>query len=734
LGRAFNGNDEEGQGFYDLCITVNPNNENEVFVGGVNTWKTLDGGDTWELVTFTRNTPSNTPIIHADHHFLTLSPNAKNMYLSHDGGIHRTTDNGKSWTDITSGLAITQIYRFSVARTDPSVMIFGAQDNSTNVLRNGQWFKAFGGDGMDCQIDYTDETRMYGSSQYGSFRRTFDGGNNWSNIKPSSEGQNEGAWITPFVIHPTRNNQVFTGFRRMYRSTDGGSAWTPISENIFNGNIRFIAVAPSRPRTIYAATLNQLWYTNELGDDWTRVNLPKGSPITRIIVSPNDEKVIWATFSSYSDGNNVYRSDDQGTTWTNISGSLPSLPVTTIMYQPGTDDGLYIGTEIGVYYRDNNLSDWEFYSNGLPNVIVTDLDLNIDAGRLYAGTMGRGIWTAPLYSASAPTANFVSTNELLCAGDETSFFNWSLGSAEGFEWSFPGGDPATSTDREPTVTYNQAGNYDVQLIVTNGLGSDTLNLSEHIRVADAPQPVVTLVSGGDIISEGDIRFCDGNTVIMDAGTDGSSYQWNDDNDATTRQVEIVKNIFNLRVDVGNDNGCEGRSESVRIRTYSPAINDLVITQEYDSLVATEDDEDFVYEWYRNGEQIEGADKPTFKLIETGQYRLIVRDTANNCSKESNLRDIVSSVDDGNWAASPLEVLPNPNNGEFTLEMEFEKIIGNITLEITDMQGKSVTIFENIPLNSNTLSKPISLKALAAGRYIAKVVSDDGAWTQQFVIK
>jgi xyloglucan-specific exo-beta-1,4-glucanase len=76
----------------------------------------------------------------------------------------------------------------------------------------------------------------------------------------------------------------------------------------------------------------------------------------------------------------------------NISGSLPNVPVNTIVYEHGSEHRVYIGTDIGVFYRDDYFDDWLPYMTGLPNVMVHELEINYTSQKLVAATYGRGIW------------------------------------------------------------------------------------------------------------------------------------------------------------------------------------------------------------------------------------------------------------------------------------------------------------------------------------------------------
>ena len=106
-------------------------------------------------------------------------------------------------------------------------------------------------------------------------------------------------------------------------------------------------------------------------------NISSGLPnrtITDITIHPNDENRFWITFSGYSDNDKVFYTNDSGQNWMNISDDLPNLPTNCILfYEP--NETLFIGTDIGVFYRDSSMISWEMFNQGLPNVIVTELSI-----------------------------------------------------------------------------------------------------------------------------------------------------------------------------------------------------------------------------------------------------------------------------------------------------------------------------------------------------------------------
>jgi hypothetical protein len=165
------------------------------------------------------------------------------------------------------------------------------------------------------------------------------------------------------------------------------------------GQLTVLKVAPSDAQVIYAGNGTKLYQTSNGGGAWT--DITPGLPVatnflTDVAISDTDPNIAYATFSGYVTAEKVYHTLNGGGTWTNNSGTLPNMPVDTIVYQKGAHNAVYIGTDAGVYYRNDTLPNWVPYKLGLPNVIVDDLQIDYRTKTIRAGTYGRGIWQAPL--------------------------------------------------------------------------------------------------------------------------------------------------------------------------------------------------------------------------------------------------------------------------------------------------------------------------------------------------
>jgi photosystem II stability/assembly factor-like uncharacterized protein len=426
LHNSYNASGAGGQGHYDLAYAINPRNSNDTWVGGVNTWNSTDGGGLFYLKTMWNDHPSinpfGVPVVHADKHFLAFHPLLNNtLFECNDGGIYTTSDGGNSWTDLSNGLEISQIYRIGVSQTISNNIICGLQDNGSREIYDNKWYEQTGGDGMECIIDYQDADTEYASYANGVIYRTYDFWKNRTTISDNIPGQPRGAWVIPFVIHPTNPSILFAGYHRLYRTNNQGNSWTAISPVLTGDVLRSVAVAPSNPNTLYVATYDTLFLTTNGGTNWFYV--PAGIPnakISYITVAPNDSRRLYVTLSGYSQGNKVFMSPDAGNSWFNYSGSLPNVPVNCIVYQKNTNEGLYVGTDVGVFYTDGSLNDWVPYQTGLPNVVVTELEISYNNRKLWAATFGRGLWNSDLYSGSVSTEDYKVVRDVILTPNPSS--------------------------------------------------------------------------------------------------------------------------------------------------------------------------------------------------------------------------------------------------------------------------------------------------------------------------
>lgn len=485
-----NGADTGGQGWYDVALAASPTNAEEVYTGGVNMWKSTNGGTTFTLNSHWTGSYSK-PYVHADIHDIQFLPGSgTTVYSACDGGIFRSTNSGSTYTDISNNLAIAQQYRIGLSTSNATLLVSGHQDNGTNKMNGTTWTQVYGGDGMEGFIDRTNNNVIYGSYVYGDYYRSSNGGTSWTSITTGlSAGTGSEEWLCVWHQDPVTATTLYAGGRSaLYKTTNSGTSWSALGTPTGTGNILEFVIAPSNNQVIYAvkAGANGVSKSTNGGTSFTAVStgLPTTVSPTGVTVSNTDPNIVFVTYSGYGATSKVYKSTNGGTSWTNISTGLPNIPVNCIVYSNGSaSDAVYVGTDLGVYYKDNS-SAWIAFDAGLPNVSVRDLEIYYATGRLRAATFGRGTWDSDLYSnvPTVPVASFSANSTTICEGQSVTFTNTSSGVPTSYQWTFTGGSPASSTATNPVVTYATAGTYTVSLVATNSNGSNTSTQTNYVTV------------------------------------------------------------------------------------------------------------------------------------------------------------------------------------------------------------------------------------------------------------
>lgn len=537
-----------GQGWYDLACAVSPTNANEVVAGGVNTWRSMNGGSTWTNIGCWNSSVANPPYNHADIHELEYTSTGT-LYSASDGGVSYYT--GSNWVDITTPRNTSQIYKIGLSSMSPNLWITGFQDNGTNIYNNGNYTYSSGGDGMDCFIDRTNNNRMYCSLYNGAFRRSTNGGSSWSGFTTGLSGN--APWVSPWKQDPVNANLLYAGYSQMFYST--GGAWTQLTATGGGGNIVEFAIAPSNNQVLYVIHGTSVRKTTDGGQTWTNVSngIPGSAAPTFVTIDPNDENNAWVTCSGYSAGNKVFQTNNGGATWTNISYNLPNIPANCSVYQVGTNDRIYVGMDVGVYTKDNSSSTWTLFNNALPNAPISDMEISPAAPTLLrASTYGRGVYETELIQPlTSPTTSFTSGG-IYCAGNTISFMDLSSEAPTAWSWSVnpsAGVTISSSSAQNPNMTFSNSGIYTISLVSSNGFGSGAV---ETQTIIIHSLPTITLTSSG--VSS---TVCVDEEITLTA-SGGNTYTWMPGN-ATGTVISFTASLANsvtYTVNAKSTQGCE----------------------------------------------------------------------------------------------------------------------------------------------------------------------------------
>ena len=379
-----------GQSWYDMALTVSDTDPNILFVGVLDIWRSTDGGDNFtQINSWSQRTNSFT---HADIHFMRYFDGT--LYAGTDGGIYRSEDDGINFEDLSNTLSIAQIYTVSTSRPDSSKLAGGLQDCGGFALSGSNWNSYHGGDGMGTAVDPFEENTFYGMTQYGGnlYRTTTGGDGGWSSREFIASGPVKGEWVTPLEF--AKSGDLYAGFDQLY--VLNGGLWKQLSNHDFGHNLRLLKIDPINNNIIYVSTEYKVYKSSDGGITFTSI-LETDYYVRDIEVHKTNNNQVWVLSSG-----TVYTSTDQGQSFISETTGLEwARTISHQQYSP--DDSLYLGTILGVYYTDNEVSGWHSISSSLPNVKVSDMEINPNDNILTVSTYGRGIWQTPIPAVTRPS-------------------------------------------------------------------------------------------------------------------------------------------------------------------------------------------------------------------------------------------------------------------------------------------------------------------------------------------
>ena len=393
-----------GFGWYFGKIFVNPANDNQIYIAGIEMHVTFNSGSSWQQAT----PPWWTYEVHADQHDMVFL-NSNTLMIANDGGIYKTTNAGGNWTDFDN-IPNTQFYRVTASPHQPGEFTGGAQDNGTtrgNYFNISNWPRIFGGDGFQALYNPADPWEMWVEVQDGDIYVSIDGGSSFIPANDGIDPADRRNWDTPIIMSSGNSSVLYTGTYRVYKNSGGPFPfWSPVSGDLTDGiifedrfhNISTIAESPVNNSFLYAGTSDaNVWRSLNGGGNWTNVTstLPNRY-VTSIKASTVSASTVYVTHSGYKYNDtipHVHKSTDNGSTWSNVSGDLPFAAVNDILPFPGNDNILFVATDAGVYFTENAGVNWSRVGNNMPVIPVYDIEYDAGVQKLIAGTHARSIMT-----------------------------------------------------------------------------------------------------------------------------------------------------------------------------------------------------------------------------------------------------------------------------------------------------------------------------------------------------
>ena len=451
-----------GQGWYAISCGINPADPNQCIVGGLDCFKTTNGGTSWTKISTWVGTSGQ--YVHADQHDVQWWDGGSKLMFACDGGIHYSSDLGVTIRDRNKGLRIKQFYSVDLHSTQTDYIIAGAQDNGMHRLNHpglDSSIEFFGGDGMFCAIDQNEPIYQYGSYVYNVYRRSTNNGASWTTPVSLPTNGSNGRFVNPFA-YDNNANKIYacytTGTYLRWNDPQTGGTTEVVTASGFTGNVSAVHPSPYTANKVYfgMGTNGGIQYVNnaDAGTNVTATNItPAGATgYVSCVVTGSSDQFLMATMSNYG-VNNVWVSTNGGTSWTACDGNLPDMPVRWALFHPDTDTKAYIATETGVWETDllNGASTVWVPNSSFPNVRTDMIKYRASDRTIAAGTHGRGVWTATVPLPSGFTFNSPAPATATCPAPAT--MDIVLGTVANGGFS----NPITLTNSAPpagtTVTY-----------------------------------------------------------------------------------------------------------------------------------------------------------------------------------------------------------------------------------------------------------------------------------------
>ncbi|MBK5286405.1 MAG: T9SS type A sorting domain-containing protein, partial [Bacteroidia bacterium] len=503
------GNDiTRSQSWYDMSIAVDPNNENVVWVGGVDLFRSVNGGGSWLQMTHWYG-GFGFQDVHADQHIAIYEPgNSSVIYFGNDGGIWRSGNASASMPSIShrsEGYNVTQFYACAINPTAYSnQFLAGAQDNGSHgFLSTGinSTLEVTGGDGCLCHIDQNEPQYQFTSYVYNNYYRSTNTGQSFSSV---SFG-NTGSFVNPSDYDNVSNilyAAISSGNYMRWTNPQTGNTTSTVAIAAFGGNVRHVSVSPNTPNRVFFGIDNGniVIVNNADGASPTGINIKGGTmptaSVSCIAVENGNDNHLLVTFSSYG-VNSVWETTNAlaGTpTWTSVEGNLPDMPVRWALFNPNNNSQAILATELGVWSTDllnGTSTNWGPSSNGLANVRVTMLQMRSSDNIVIASTHGRGLFSSDVFA--SPYVNFTSNTNIVYMNAPVMFTD---GSYQSQSWNWDFGDATTSNVKNPVKIYTTPGFKTVTLTI-NSNGALTMSRTNYIQVLPDRGTPYSPALGGD---------------------------------------------------------------------------------------------------------------------------------------------------------------------------------------------------------------------------------------------
>lgn len=676
----------EAQGFFNLVLSFLPGSKDEFYVGGV-----------W-LYRGRLHSNKFTPIpneVHVDMHDIKYNRFDGKIYLANDGGIYRFNPDFTQIENISSNLGITQFYRIGLSPLNPRTLFGGSQDNNVFQYYYDKWLFFWAGDGMECFVAPENPSLVFFSTQRGNLFNTEIG-------KMEIPTDEKRPWVTAFGYHLGKPTLIYCGYENIWTTTDKGRSWQKISDFADSTTIDAIATSSLDENVFAVAKKYNLYYTANFGNNWTKI-LQTSNPISSIKFDNYDN--LWVACGGFSSSEKVFRRKNSN--FENHSYNLPNIPINCLEID-STKDIIYVGTDIGAFCKRLDDTVWMPVGDGLPAVIINELEIHYGTGTLYAATFGRGVWALPLWECPAEKPIIaVPERVVFCPDEEITLEVLNPDTEYTYIWN--------NGSRGTSLNVSAPGSYYVSAVRRNGC----LAVSDTVHIWKPAIPEINLI----LLTSNPI--CEGDTarVLAKIQSPQKVIQsgWSDGRIGLLGQFVQAGKYFFWLVDEYN---CRYSSSPFEIFVNplppKPAIRKTGNWLQTDAVGTLS--------WYANDSLIEGVAENRCYAFAPGRYYVIVQDT-NFCRNTSDTLEIRFEAPP--VANMQVRLAPNPANEFLTLELN---LLEESTAEIIIYNSLGQEVFlRRLGKMRGYVFEQIDLRQFAPSVYVAVIRNEFGSVEKSFVV-
>jgi len=383
------------QSWYDWCLAVSPVDRDVVYLGAIDAFKgRKSSAGNWSWADISSRARGDS--IHPDQHTIVFDPsNPETLYCGNDGGLFRSPDGGGTWESLNKGLAITEFEYLAQHPRSRTWIIGGTQDNGT--LRNrgaGVWDQVALGDGGQCAVEEKSPLTCYHSYYGMAIERSRDGGDTWKDVTPTVTDSYRALFYPPLAAD---GKTVARAGESVFVSDDEGNHWTEIP--MPSGGLGSALTLTPTGQLLVGREDGRIFHLVRRALGWgpaVELTAPRpGAYVSCLFAQPGRPEIYWATCSAIG-GGHVYRSDDAGHRWTDLTSNLSDIPAHTVVIDPKNSDRLWLATDGGVFQSMNRGQSWSRFGVGLPRALAVDLAFHARLRLLRVGTRSRGVWEAKI--------------------------------------------------------------------------------------------------------------------------------------------------------------------------------------------------------------------------------------------------------------------------------------------------------------------------------------------------